>query len=45
MDADMERVIRNAVAYALDEIGLDVVKRGPFFGIGERRKKADDDKN
>lgn len=30
--------VHAAVKAALEEVGLDVIKAGPFFGLGEAKK-------
>lgn len=35
-----EEVIRTCVRLALESVGIDAIKRGPFFGIGEGRRAA-----
>lgn len=37
---EREALIRQAISDAIDAVGLDVIKRGPFFGIGESRRSS-----
>ncbi|WP_302621699.1 hypothetical protein [Sulfitobacter sp. 20_GPM-1509m] len=36
MEAQM-KAVEYAVRYAINKIGVDVIKSGPFFGLGERQ--------
>lgn len=38
-DDTFEAKIQAAVAQALEEVGLQTIKRGPFFGLGESNWK------
>jgi len=35
MNEEQEKAVEEAVLKALQSVGLDTIKRGPFFGIKE----------